>query len=89
MIVSIAPLSYTTECNGGPSFNSVSLLVLGLMQFCSYGISREIRKLKRPPPEFYAISKDRNESRIQSLAWVVSLLSSELFCPLFQVECGG
>ena len=52
----------------GPSFMSISPLVLELWQFSFIKDLPEIRKLEIPPPEFYPISGDWNKLGIPNLA---------------------
>ena len=54
----------------GPSFMSISWLVLELWQFLFIKDRPEIRKSKIPPSEFCPISGDWNELGISNLAWM-------------------
>ena len=54
----------------GPSFMSISSLVLELWQFSFIRDWPEIRKLEIPPSEFCTISGDWSEKGIPNLAWM-------------------
>ena len=62
----------------GPSFMSISSLVLELWQFSFIRDWPEIRKTEIPPSEFCPISEDWGELWMQNLAWM-SLIHSFSF----------
>ena len=55
----------------GPSFMSISSLVLELWQFLFIRDWPEIRKSEIPPSEFCQISRDWGEQRLPNLAWTL------------------
>ena len=55
----------------GPSFISISSLVLELWQFLFIRDWPEIRKSEIPPSEFCQISRDWGEQRLPNLAWTL------------------